>query len=267
MQRRSLLSIPSPPSRVLHPHLLSRHPLLPSPSSVLLPPLVNLLVEDYVGARARLLPSRILLPLLPFCFSFPPLSSFYFLSTSPTSAGTSRRSPLGLFLTARAHAATGPARCIPGRPPPRTTGTTTMMPTSLRRAPQPSPGTASAMTGTQRTPSTSKTESSPRAPFPPERVRRAHPARVLLFAGGAERPSRLAGLDELVGRVTLPLGAGGEEVRTRQVVVWCAINWFAPYLLQIVTRVALPGSPIKLSIRIYVTYLYTWTRRPRSRVG
>ncbi|KAJ6529428.1 hypothetical protein DFH09DRAFT_1327294 [Mycena vulgaris] len=100
----------------------------------------------------------------------------------------------------------------------------------------------------------------------------------------------LGGLDELVGRVTLPLGAGGEEVRTRQVVVWCwfvrlsffcipacdvnaprsslgAINWFAPYLLQIVTRAALPGSPIKFSIRIYVTYLCTWTRCPRSRVS
>ncbi|KAJ6529454.1 hypothetical protein DFH09DRAFT_1250430 [Mycena vulgaris] len=86
-------------------------------------------------------------------------------------------------------------------------------------------------------------------------------ARVLLFAGGSGATFTLGVLDELVGRATLPLGAGGEEVRTTRVVwCWCvrsfgAINWFAPYLLQIATRAALPGSPIKLSIRIYVTCL------------
>ncbi|KAJ6529419.1 hypothetical protein DFH09DRAFT_1093996 [Mycena vulgaris] len=45
-------------------------------------------------------------------------------------------------------------------------------------------------------------------------------ARVLLFAGGSGATFTLGVLDELVGRATLPLGAGGEEVRTTRV-VWC----------------------------------------------
>ncbi|KAJ6504454.1 hypothetical protein DFH09DRAFT_1335256 [Mycena vulgaris] len=45
-------------------------------------------------------------------------------------------------------------------------------------------------------------------------------SRVLLFAGGSGATFTLGVLDELVGRVTLPLGAGCEEVKTTWV-VWC----------------------------------------------
>ncbi|KAJ7459234.1 iron reductase [Mycena latifolia] len=84
-------------------------------------------------------------------------------------------------------------------------------------------------------------------------------ARVLLFAGGSGATFTLGVLDELVGRCTRPGAMDG--TRTRKVVwCWCvrsfgAINWFAPYLLQIATRAAAPGSPIQLTIRIFVTCL------------
>ncbi|KAJ7076743.1 hypothetical protein B0H15DRAFT_863285 [Mycena belliarum] len=84
-------------------------------------------------------------------------------------------------------------------------------------------------------------------------------ARVLMFAGGSGATFTLGVLDELVGRCTRAEFAG--ETKTRRVVwCWCvrsfgAINWFAPYLLQIATRAAAPGSRIRLSIRIFVTCL------------
>ncbi|KAJ7459221.1 hypothetical protein FB451DRAFT_1141914 [Mycena latifolia] len=82
-------------------------------------------------------------------------------------------------------------------------------------------------------------------------------ARVLLFAGGSGATFTLNVLDELVGRCTPPGAMDG--TRTRKVVwCWCvrsfgAINWFAPYLLQIANRAAAPGSPIQLTMRIFVT--------------
>ncbi|KAJ7157681.1 hypothetical protein C8R43DRAFT_1065062 [Mycena crocata] len=83
---------------------------------------------------------------------------------------------------------------------------------------------------------------------------------VLLFAGGSGATFTLGVVDELVGRC-VRRGREGGEVKTRRVVwCWCvrsfgAINWFAPYLLQIATLAALPSSGIQLSIRIYVTCL------------
>ncbi|KAJ7702677.1 hypothetical protein B0H17DRAFT_1176047 [Mycena rosella] len=65
-------------------------------------------------------------------------------------------------------------------------------------------------------------------------------ARVLLFAGGSGATFTLGVLDDLMGCATLPLGVGGEEVRTTQVIA---------------THAALPGWPIKLSTSIYVMCL------------
>ncbi|KAJ6475165.1 hypothetical protein DFH09DRAFT_459618 [Mycena vulgaris] len=80
-----------------------------------------------------------------------------------------------------------------------------------------------------------------------------------LFAGGSGATFTLGVLDDLVGCATLPLGVGARECGRRG---WCGvgmyggtINWFAPYLLHIATRAALPGWPIKLSIRVYVRCL------------
>ncbi|KAJ7710433.1 hypothetical protein B0H17DRAFT_1847 [Mycena rosella] len=85
--------------------------------------------------------------------------------------------------------------------------------------------------------------------------------RVLLFAGGSGATFTMAVLDDLVGRCAREGGArkGGE--RTRRVVwCWCvrsfgAINWFAPYLLQIATAAARPDSGVELTIQIFVTCL------------
>ncbi|KAJ7164427.1 iron reductase [Mycena filopes] len=83
--------------------------------------------------------------------------------------------------------------------------------------------------------------------------------RVLMFAGGSGATFTLGVLDELVAQATRCNREG--QVKTRRVVwCWCvrsfgAINWFAPYLLQIATRAAEPGSGLDLRIRIFVTCL------------
>ncbi|KAF8202801.1 hypothetical protein K438DRAFT_1932677 [Mycena galopus ATCC 62051] len=86
--------------------------------------------------------------------------------------------------------------------------------------------------------------------------------RVLLFAGGSGVTFTLGVLDDLVGRCArLGRQDGGEVVKTRRVVwCWCvrsfgAINWFAPYLLQIATLAARPSAHLDLRIRIFVTCL------------
>ncbi|KAJ6566192.1 hypothetical protein B0H19DRAFT_1025025 [Mycena capillaripes] len=83
--------------------------------------------------------------------------------------------------------------------------------------------------------------------------------RVLLFAGGSGATFTLGVLDELVGRCVRLGRRDGEKTRR---VVWCwcvrsfgAINWFAPYLLQIATLAARPDSHLDLRIRIFVTCL------------
>ncbi|KAJ7118343.1 hypothetical protein C8R44DRAFT_625928 [Mycena epipterygia] len=100
-------------------------------------------------------------------------------------------------------------------------------------------------------------------PYGGPTLRASEYARVLLFAGGSGATFTLGVLDELVGRATMNLNLNEKgEVKKAQEVVWCwcvrsfgAINWFAPYLQQIAARAALPGSPIRLRIRIFVTCL------------
>ncbi|KAJ7106542.1 ferric reductase like transmembrane component-domain-containing protein [Mycena epipterygia] len=82
---------------------------------------------------------------------------------------------------------------------------------------------------------------------------------VLLFAGGSGATFTLGVLDDLVGRCARNGRREGEQTRR---VMWCwcvrsfgAINWFAPYLLQIATLAARPDSGIELTIRIFVTCL------------
>ncbi|KAJ7925579.1 hypothetical protein B0H13DRAFT_2248863 [Mycena leptocephala] len=91
--------------------------------------------------------------------------------------------------------------------------------------------------------------------------------RVLLFAGGSGATFTLGVLDELVGRCVRLGRRDGEKTRR---VVWCwcvrsfgAINWFAPYLLQIATLAARPNSGLDLRIRIFVTCLCDPSAVPR----
>ncbi|KAJ6458581.1 iron reductase [Mycena vitilis] len=91
--------------------------------------------------------------------------------------------------------------------------------------------------------------------------------RVLLFAGGSGATFTLGVLDELVGRCVRLGRRDGEKTRR---VVWCwcvrsfgAINWFAPYLMQIATMAARPDSGIDLRIRIFVTCLCDPTAVPK----
>ncbi|KAF7354432.1 Iron reductase [Mycena venus] len=97
-------------------------------------------------------------------------------------------------------------------------------------------------------------------PYGGPTLRASEYERVLLFAGGSGVTFTLGVLDELVGRA-VRLGRQDGTVKTRRVVwCWCvrsfgAINWFAPYLLQIATLAAQPSSHIDLRIRIFVTCL------------
>ncbi|KAJ7780047.1 iron reductase [Mycena maculata] len=82
---------------------------------------------------------------------------------------------------------------------------------------------------------------------------------VLLFAGGSGATFTLGVLDEIIGRCARRGRAEGERT---QRVMWCwcvrsfgAINWFAPYLLQIANLAARADSNIQLSIHIFVTCL------------
>ncbi|KAF7299025.1 Iron reductase [Mycena indigotica] len=84
---------------------------------------------------------------------------------------------------------------------------------------------------------------------------------VLMFAGGSGATFTLGVLDALVAR-SVPLGnpTDAQPKTTRVVWCWCvrsfgAINWFAPYLLQIARRAAHKSSPLDLRIRIFVTCL------------
>ncbi|KAJ7501069.1 hypothetical protein B0H11DRAFT_2275407 [Mycena galericulata] len=87
---------------------------------------------------------------------------------------------------------------------------------------------------------------------------------VLLFAGGSGATFTLGVLDDLVGRCFLRSHNSHSQthnVKTRRIEwCWCvrsfgAINWFAPFLLQIATRAAQPASGVQLTIRIFVTCL------------
>ncbi|KAJ6566159.1 hypothetical protein B0H19DRAFT_1257428 [Mycena capillaripes] len=78
--------------------------------------------------------------------------------------------------------------------------------------------------------------------------------RVLLFAGGSGATFTLGVLDELVGRCVRQGRRRGED-EEGGFRSFGAINWFAPYLLQIATLAARPDSHLDFQIRIFVTCL------------
>ncbi|KAJ7199386.1 ferric reductase like transmembrane component-domain-containing protein, partial [Mycena pura] len=95
---------------------------------------------------------------------------------------------------------------------------------------------------------------------------------VLLFAGGSGATFTLGVLDALVARCVplapAPSASSPAPKTTRVVWCWCvrsfsAINWFAPYLLQIATRAARPDSALDLRMRIFVTCLCNPDAVPR----
>ncbi|KAJ7199408.1 hypothetical protein GGX14DRAFT_661928 [Mycena pura] len=97
---------------------------------------------------------------------------------------------------------------------------------------------------------------------------------VLLFAGGSGATFTLGVLDALVARCVplAPAASASSPAPKTTRVVWCwcvrsfntgAINWFAPYLLQIATRAARPDSALDLRMRIFVTCLCNPDAVPR----